>query len=127
MVYNNTHMVSTKNVISFAGLPLDTCLTFLYVRSNRDCLILSTIWVNSDYEIWKLDEKRFRIKTTNCYQQVRRLEDGMGEIGCKPAGMVISEAAAEVINPAFNVKCLVCPPDEHPDNVWCEWEFELKT
>ena len=95
------------------------------IQSLMNAMILSTIWVNSDYEIWKIDEKRFRIKVTNCYQQVRRLEDGMGEFGCKPAGLAISEAAAEVINPAFDVKCLVCPPDEHPDDVWCEWEFVL--
>jgi hypothetical protein len=37
----------------------------------------------------------------------------------------ICEAAATVINPAAKVKCLVCPPDEHPEDVWCEWEFEI--
>ena len=97
------------------------------IQSLMDAMILSTIWANSDYEIWKVDDKRLRIKATNCYQQVRRLEDGMNEIGCKPAGMAISKEAAEVINPAFEVKCIVCPPDDHPDDVWCEWEFELKT
>ncbi len=95
------------------------------LQSIMDAMILSTIWVNSEYEIRKIDENRFGLKVTNCYQQVRRVEDGMGELGCKPAGLAICEAAIEVINPGAGVKCLFCPPDEHPDDAWCEWEFEL--
>jgi hypothetical protein len=49
----------------------------------------------------------------------------MGELACKPAGIAISEAAARALNPACQVRCLVCPPDAHPRDVWCEWEFEL--
>jgi len=95
------------------------------LQSVMDAMILSTIWANGDYDIWKTDEKSFRIKVTNCYQQVRRLEDGMGEFACKPAGFAIAETAGKVINPALDVKCIVCPPDDHPDDVWCEWEFTL--
>ncbi|MFH1240964.1 MAG: DUF6125 family protein [Pseudomonadota bacterium] len=95
------------------------------LKSLRDAMILSTIWANGDYEIQDLDVNRFRIKVTNCYQQVRRLEDGIGEFACKPAGLAICEAAAEVINPKAQVKCIVCPPDDHPKDVWCEWEFEI--
>ena len=95
------------------------------LQSLMDAMILSTIWANCDYDIWEIDENNFRIKVTNCYQQVRRLEDGLGEFACKPAGLAICEAAAEVINPATETKCIVCPPDEHPDDVWCEWEFKI--
>jgi hypothetical protein len=95
------------------------------VQSLMDAMVLSTIWANCDYEVWKHNENSFEIKVTNCYQQVRRVDEGLGEFGCKPAGIAICEAAAKVINPAFEVKCLVCPPDEHPADVWCEWEFEL--
>jgi hypothetical protein len=90
-----------------------------------DTQVLSTIWANGDYDISKLDEKCFRVKVTNCFQQVRRKEEGMSEFACKPAGLAICEGAAKVINPAVEVKCLVCPPDEHPDDLWCEWEFRL--
>jgi hypothetical protein len=95
------------------------------LQSLMDAMILSTIWANGDYEVTKADARRFRIKVTNCYQQVRRLEEGMGELECKPAGIAICEAAAQVINPSAAVRCLVCPPDEHPQEVWCEWEFEI--
>ncbi len=95
------------------------------LQSLMDAMVLSTIWANADYEIGKIDEKKFGLRVTNCYQQVRRLEDGIGEFSCKAAGLAICEAASAVINPAFDVKCIRCPPDEHPDDVWCEWEFEL--
>ncbi|MGD8524052.1 MAG: DUF6125 family protein, partial [Desulfobacterales bacterium] len=95
------------------------------LQSLMDAMVLSTIWANADYDILRLNEEKFRLKVTKCHQQVRRLEDGLGEIACKPAGIAICEAAAEVINPAARVTCLVCPPDEHPEGVWCEWEFEI--
>jgi hypothetical protein len=93
--------------------------------SLMEAMILSTIWANCDYDIWKADEKSFRIRVTNCYQQVRRVEDGVGEFACKPAGQAICETAAKVINPATEVRCLVCPPDEHPEDIWCDWELSL--
>ncbi len=93
------------------------------LRSLRDAMVLSTIWANGDYEVREIDRQHFRIKVTNCYQQVRRLEEGLAELACKPAGIAICEAAVEVINPAAAVRCLVCPPDDHPADVWCEWEF----
>lgn len=90
-----------------------------------DAMALSTIWTNCDYELKIVDDKAFRITVTNCYQQVRRVEDGLRELGCKPAGIAICEAAAEVIVPGAQVKCLVCPPDAHPKDVWCDWEFRI--
>jgi len=95
------------------------------VDSLMKAMVLSTIWANGEYEIRKLDDTRFRLKVTNCHQQVRRLEEGVGELACKPAGIAIAEAGAQAINPACQVRCLVCPPDEHPRGLWCEWEFEV--
>jgi hypothetical protein len=95
------------------------------LQSLIDAMVFSTIWVNCDYDLQILDEKSFRMTVTNCYQQVRRLEEGMGEIACKPAGIAICETAAKVIHPGAQTKCLVCPPDEHPKNVWCDWEFRI--
>jgi len=88
-------------------------------------MVLSTIWANGEYEIRKVDATTFRLRVTACHQQIRRLEEGLGELACKPAGIAISETAARALNPACTVRCLVCPPDQHPADVWCEWEFAL--
>ena len=95
------------------------------LQALKDVMVLSTIWANADYEITEIDDQTFNLKVTTCHQQVRRLDDGLDEIPCKPAGIAICEAAAGAINPKAGVKCLVCPPDEHPEDVWCEWEFKL--
>ena len=93
--------------------------------SLMQAMVLSTIWANGEYEIWKVDDRTFRIRVTDCHQQVRRLAEGMGELACKPAGLAITETAVRALNPACTVRCLVCPPDAHPKDVWCEWEFAL--
>ena len=74
------------------------------LQALMDVMVLSTIWANADYEINKINDQKFNIKVTNCHQQVRRLEDGLGEIPCKPAGIAICEAAAQAINPKASVK-----------------------
>jgi len=36
----------------------------------------------------------------------------------------IAKVARE-INPRFKARCLKCPPDPHPKEYWCSWEFYL--
>jgi hypothetical protein len=93
--------------------------------SLSKAMVLSTIWANGTYEVSRVGDRSLRIRVTDCHQQVRRIEEGVGELACKRAGIAIAEAGARAINPECVVRCLVCPPDPHPDDVWCEWEFEL--
>src|SRR3990170_2786631 len=48
--------------------------------SLMQAMVLSTIWANGEYEIWKVDDRTFRIRVTDCHQQVRRVAEGMGEL-----------------------------------------------
>lgn len=32
---------------------------------------------------------------------------------------------AKVIDPRLQTRCIACPPDRHPDQFWCAWEFTL--
>lgn len=91
----------------------------------RQVMVLSTIWANGESEVSVVDDTTLRIRVTDCHQQVRRLEEGLGELACKPAGLAICEAAARALNPACAVRCVVCPPDPHPRDIWCEWEVTL--
>jgi hypothetical protein len=95
------------------------------VEALRKAMVLSTIWANGESETRTEGDTRCRVRVTRCDQQLRRLEEGLGELACKPAAMAICEAAAAVINPACQVRCIVCPPDAHPADLWCEWEFEV--
>jgi hypothetical protein len=51
---------------------------------------------------------------------------GLDEFGCKPVRFGFLKAFAKEFNPDIVVNCNVCPPDEHPDDLWCEWEFKMK-
>ncbi|MFA5101687.1 MAG: DUF6125 family protein [Candidatus Thermoplasmatota archaeon] len=63
------------------------------------------------------------IRTVRCRVQHTRKSKGLKEFGCKPVRFRFLKAFAKEFNPDIIVKCTVCPPDTHPENLWCEWEF----
>lgn len=66
------------------------------------------------------------LRNVKCRVQNTRLKEGLSEFGCKPVRFGFLRAFAKEFNPDIEVKCNVCPPDEHPDDLWCEWEFKMK-
>ena len=60
---------------------------------------------------------------TYCPPQEARQRKGLSENHCKPAGISCFGDAARVIDPAVKVRCIFCPPDPHPKDSWCQWEF----
>jgi hypothetical protein len=81
---------------------------------------------NMAFEIPQFTEDKVIFNITECGPQRARIREGVGEFPCKAVGMVYWGEFAKVINPRLKLKCLVCPPDEHPDNLWCGWEFKLE-
>jgi len=43
------------------------------------------------------------------------------------AGVGIVEYAefAKAVDPRIRTRCIACPPDDHPDDLWCAWEFTV--
>jgi hypothetical protein len=87
------------------------------------------------YTTWALDleNKEIIIKKDHavirnvcCRVQNTRLSKGLKEFGCKPVRFGFLKAFAKEFNPDIVVKCTVCPPDNHPENLWCQWEFTYK-
>ena len=72
-----------------------------------------------------IEEKKGIIRNTACRVQNTRIEKNLGEFGCKPVRFGFLTSFAKEFNPNIKVNCNICPPDEHPDNLWCEWEFSL--
>jgi len=50
----------------------------------------------------------------------------LSEFGCKPVRWGFLKAFAKEFNPNIIVECKVCPPDDHPNDLWCEWVFTLR-
>jgi len=66
----------------------------------------------------------FRVK--RCRTQETRINKGLSEFPCKKVRFGYLQSFAKQFNPNIEVKCKLCPPDTHPKNVWCEWEFTLR-
>jgi hypothetical protein len=62
-------------------------------------------------------------RVTDCRTQKTRLEKGLGEFPCKQVRYGFLQSFAEAFNPNIKVVCRHCPPDEHTEKCWCEWEF----
>lgn len=66
------------------------------------------------------------IRNIKCRVQNTRLKKGLIEFGCKPVRHGFLKSFAKEFNPDIEVICNVCPPDDHPDDLWCEWIFQYK-
>ncbi len=96
---------------------------------------IPTVMKALSYSGWSMDleDKEIEIKkdkgivrNIQCRVQNTRLKKGLTEFACKPVRWGFLKAFAKEFNPKIQVECIVCPPDEHSDNLWCEWEFILK-
>ena len=73
-----------------------------------------------------INKEKGVIRNIKCRVQNSRIKKGLSEFGCKPVRHGFLKAFAKEFNQDVHVICKVCPPDEHPDNLWCEWEFKIK-
>ena len=78
-----------------------------------------------DKEI-EIGDKRAVFRNIRCRVQNTRMKKGLIEFPCKRVRYGMLKAFAKEMNPKIRVNCIVCPPDEHPDDLWCEWEFVLE-
>ena len=77
-------------------------------------------------EVSEVSENRCVFKMKDCRVQSARKRKNLPDFPCKPVGIVEYSEFAKTIDPRINTKCLVCPPDEHPEDVWCAWEFKIE-
>jgi hypothetical protein len=72
-------------------------------------------------------ERRVVFRMLDCRVQSARKRKGLPDFPCKPVGLVEYAGFANTIDPRIKTRCICCPPDQHPDDVWCSWEFTLKS
>ena len=72
-----------------------------------------------------VDERTINLRMNECRVQAARKRKGLPDFPCKPVGLVEYAGFASTIDPRFRTRCIACPPDPHPDEYWCAWEFTL--
>ena len=96
------------------GIPaLIQCLSFrLYAHINVQ-------------EVVEESENRCVFRMNKCRVQDARKRQGLADFPCKPVGIIEYSFFAKTVDPRIKTKCLVCPPDPHPEDIWCSWEFTI--
>jgi hypothetical protein len=96
------------------GIPaLVECLKHrLYARLN----LQESIEVTDSQAVFRM---------VDCRVQSARKRKGLPDFPCKTVGVVEYAGFARTIDPRIETRCIACPPDPHPDNYWCAWEFVL--
>jgi len=69
---------------------------------------------------------RLRFFMNECRVQTARKRRGLPDFPCKPVGLVEYTRFAETIDPRIRTRCIACPPDEHPEDYYCGWEFWIE-
>lgn len=113
-------VIEAKRIKEFIGLSenggldaLERALNFrLYAFINQQ-------------EIFRPDQKTLVLHMADCRVQSARQRKGLPDFPCKPVGEVEYSLFASTIDPRIKTRCLACPPDPHPAEFYCGWEFTL--
>lgn len=76
-------------------------------------------------ECIEASEQRIVFRMIDCRVQSARKRKGLADHPCKSVGIVEYSEFARTIDPRIWTRCIACPPDAHPEEFWCAWEFTL--
>ncbi len=74
-------------------------------------------------EVDEVTDKRVVFRMVDCRVQSARKRKGLPDFPCKSVGLVEYAEFARTVDPRIETRCIACPPDPHPDDYWCAWEF----
>lgn len=80
----------------------------------------------NEQEIVEQSDTRLVFRMSDCRVQSARKRKGLPDFPCKPVGLVEYSGFARTIDPRIATRCVGCPPDDHPDEWYCAWEFTLR-
>lgn len=78
-------------------------------------------------EITDVSPDRCVFRMKSCRVQEARQRQGLQDFPCRSIGIVEYSGFAQTIDPRIETRCLVCPPEPHPADTWCAWEFTIPT
>ena len=77
-------------------------------------------------EVIEISDHRCVFRMNDCRVQSARKRKGLPDFPCKEVGIVEYTNFARAIDPRIKTSCICCPPDSHPDDYWCAWEFTIE-
>lgn len=79
----------------------------------------------NEQEVIRVDERRLVFRMNQCRVQTTRKRKGLPDYPCKAAGVVEFTGFARAVDARIETRCVACPPDDHPAEWFCAWEFEI--
>ena len=79
----------------------------------------------NEQRVSEVTDSRCVFTMKSCRVQAARKRKGLPDFPCRPIGLAEYSGFAQTIDPRIETRCIVCPPDDHPDDVWCSWEFTI--
>jgi len=76
-------------------------------------------------EVVEATGNRVVFRMCDCRVQSARKRKGLVDFPCKEVGIVEYSGFASTIDARIRTRCLYCPPDKHPDDAFCAWEFTV--
>jgi hypothetical protein len=73
----------------------------------------------------EISDTRAVFRMVDCRVQSARKRKGLSDFPCKTVGLVEYAEFARTIDSRIATRCIACPPDQHPEDYWCAWEFIL--
>lgn len=114
-------VLEAKRIMKFLDLPANGGLKTLKKALNYRLYA----FINVQESIEEGDNKLI-FRMNNCRVQSARKRKNLPDFPCKPVGLVEYGKFAETIDPRIKTRCIACPPDEHPDDYYCAWEFTIE-
>ena len=113
--------VEAHSIKQFLGLPENSGLEGL--KKALGFRIYESI---NSQSITGETENSFVFQMNKCRVQDARKRKGLADYPCKSAGLVEYAYFARAIDSRINTRCIGCPPDKHPEEWYCAWEFTLE-
>jgi len=95
------------------------------IATIMDLLQKSSWALDQPFKTITVSKEKAVLGIDRCRTQETRLSKGLDEFPCKKVRSGYLEKFAKTLNPKVKVNCIVCPPDKHPKDKWCKWEFVL--
>jgi hypothetical protein len=74
-------------------------------------------------DVIEQSDERVVFRMLDCRVQSARKRRGLPDFPCKSVGLVEYSEFAKTVDPRIKTRCIACPPDNHPQQFWCAWEF----
>ena len=113
-------VIEAKRIKTMLGLPENGGLEAL----EKALEFRLYAFINKQETVWR-DEKTLEFRMKECRVQSARKRKQLPDFPCKPVGLVEYSGFAATIDSRIKTRCICCPPDAHPDEYHCAWEFSI--